>query len=109
MTEIDILKNKVKVLENLVFKFIKKDAYIFDKKVRFLSGVNMEMGKGSNDFAGTRIGTSSDQLIGFWNKIAVVQPGPISSPVGGGTVDTQARNAIDEIILAMTTIGILKE
>ena len=45
--------------------------------------------------------------LSFFNVTAVSQRSHIADPSGGATVDTEARNAIDAILLAMEQYGLL--
>lgn len=55
---------------------------------------------------GTKIGTATDQKIGFFNATPIVQVSAIASPAGGIVVDTQARTAIDLIRAALKNLGL---
>lgn len=55
---------------------------------------------------GTKIGTTTTQKISFWNATPVVQPTNVANPTGGGTIDTEARTAIDAILLRLEAIGL---
>jgi len=44
--------------------------------------------------------------IGFFGNQPVTQQGPITTPVGGGTIDTQARASIVEIKTALDNYGL---
>lgn len=70
-----------------------QDKYTFNKEVRFLDGRNIQFGKTT----GTIIGTETTQRLGFFGKSPVTQQSAISSPVGGSTVDTEARTAINAL------------
>ncbi len=55
---------------------------------------------------GTKIGTGTTQKFGFWNTTPVVQPSHIADPTGGGTVDSEARTAINSILAQLATTGL---
>jgi len=55
---------------------------------------------------GTKIGTATTQKIGFWNATPVVQQAHIADPTGGGTVDAEARTAINSILAQLATVGL---
>lgn len=44
--------------------------------------------------------------VGFFGAEPVKKQSAITSPSGGGTVDTQARTAIDSIRTVLTTLGL---
>ncbi|KKN76237.1 hypothetical protein LCGC14_0372630 [marine sediment metagenome] len=58
-----------------------------------------------NTTTGTKIGTATTQKIGFWNATPVVQQAHIADPTGGGTIDAEARTAINSILGQMATTG----
>jgi hypothetical protein len=55
---------------------------------------------------GTKIGTATNQKIGFWNVTPIVQPVHIADPSGGATVDSQARTAINSILAQLAALGL---
>ncbi len=75
------LENEVKELRDLFFKDNFSDLDVFRKKVKFLSS------------------------IGFFGKLPVGQQPNISNPSGGGTVDSQARTAINSILAVLDSFG----
>ncbi len=46
------------------------------------------------------------EKLAFWNTTPVVQPSHIADPSGGGTVDTEARTAINSILSQLATLGL---
>jgi hypothetical protein len=44
--------------------------------------------------------------VGFYNVEPVIRASAITEPVGGSSIDTEARVAINEIITALKNIGI---
>ena len=55
---------------------------------------------------GTKIGTATNQKIGFWNAAPVAQQAHIADPSGGATVDAEARTAINSINALCATLGL---
>ena len=86
----------------------------FDEMIlndRFLFKKNIELGEAINIIfsvnAGTKIGTATDQKVGFYGTDPVDQGAAINDPSGGATVDTQARTAINALIDRLKDIGII--
>ena len=75
---------------------------VFSKDAHFNDGRNFQFATG----VGTKIGTSALQKIGFYGAAPVAQPGSITSPSGGTTIDSQARTAIVAIITALHNEGL---
>lgn len=67
------------------------DTMIFVKKVFFKSMV--------------KLGVSTSK-IGFFGAEPAIQQTQITTPSGGGTVDSQARSSIVEIKTALTNLGL---
>ncbi|MHC4945761.1 MAG: hypothetical protein ACYTG7_22345 [Planctomycetota bacterium] len=55
---------------------------------------------------GTKIGTATNQKIGFFNATPVVQQTHIADPSGGSTVDSEARTAINGILAQLAALGL---
>jgi hypothetical protein len=55
---------------------------------------------------GTKIGTATSQKLGFFNATPVVQTTHIADPSGGGTVDAEARTAINAILADLASLGL---
>ena len=56
---------------------------------------------------GTKIGTATNQLLGFYGVTPVNQPDTISDPSGGTTVDSEARTAINALIDRLQELGLI--
>jgi hypothetical protein len=56
---------------------------------------------------GTRIGTATNQLLGFYGATPVDRPATVADPTGGGTIDTEARTAINDIIDRLQELGLI--
>lgn len=65
-------------------------------------GSNMKFGITT----GTKIGTSTSEKIGFWNTTPVIQPVHIIDASGGGTVDAEARTAINALLAQFASLGL---
>ena len=96
-------KEVQKIIQEELFRFMKSDRYIFEKLVKLAEAKNIEFGTAT----GTRIGTTTTQKIGFWNTTPVIQQAHIGDPSGGGTVDSQSRAAIIDILTLLETEGLM--
>ena len=56
---------------------------------------------------GTKHGTATSQKQSWWNATPVIQPSAISDASSGAVIDTQARTAINSLLAAVRTIGII--
>lgn len=74
-----------------------------DGVLTFADGVNMVFGGAT----GTKIGSSPTEMLAFYGASPVTQQASVGSPSGGATVDTEARVAIDAIILRLSTLGLI--
>lgn len=77
------------------------DKFLFKKNIQIFNGRNIQTGRD----IGTKIGTATDQKISFHNADPVIQASHISNPSGGATTDTQARTAIDAILVILENKG----
>lgn len=97
MDETTQLKERVQLLENLVFAFVYQDRYNLGKFIKIEDGKNIQIGANN----GTKIGTSTLSKIGFWNKTPIIQPAHADqaalsitgSIVGSDTVDITILSA----------------
>jgi len=71
--------------------------------VNILDGGNIATGTTN----GLKIGTATSQKLGFYNATPVDQPATISDPSGGGTVDAEARTAINSLIDRLQELGLI--
>lgn len=77
------------------------DRYRFEKVIEIPSGINIAI-LGPD---GMKIGTSTTQKIGFFNKTPVAQQATIADPSGGITQDAEARTAINSILDVLDALG----
>jgi hypothetical protein len=114
MNEIELLQQRVRMLEDMFQRFIFSDNYAFDKTVNLRPNVNLVFGNGSklvaNSGDGTQIGTAPTQKLGFFGETPVEQQGAITTPSGGGTsatdaIDISGRVAIGQIKTALDNLG----
>jgi hypothetical protein len=73
------------------------------RNVTMQDGVNIATGTAT----GTKIGTGSTQKLGFYGASPVARPAGVADATGGATIDTQARVAINAVITALETLGLL--
>jgi len=69
----------------------------------FTDSINIVFNTGT----GTKIGTATGQKIGLWNATPVIQPTAVADATGGGTIDTEARAAINALLSRMRTVGMV--
>jgi len=62
---------------------------------------------GTGTLRGIKIGSATSSLLGFYGVTPVDQPGTVADPAGGGTVDTEARTAINAIIDRLQELGLI--
>lgn len=55
---------------------------------------------------GMQLWTAAAQKGGFWGAAPIVQPSHIADPAGGGTVDAEARTAINAINALLASTGL---
>ena len=91
-----------KIREIIIEEMNSQMDHIFQKHIQFLDGRNVVVGTAT----GTKIGTSTTQKIGFFNKAPTAQIAAISAPSGGATQDAEARTAINSIRTALTNLGL---
>ena len=56
---------------------------------------------------GIKIGSATSSLLGFYGATPVDQPATVADPAGGGTIDTEARTAIGEVIDRLQELGLI--
>ena len=92
-----------KIIQDELANFNRIDRYVFDKNIQILNARNFQFGRTN----GTKFGTATDQLIGFYNTTPVNQPATVADPSGGVTTDAEARTAIGEIIDRLQELGLI--
>lgn len=92
-----------RIIKDELKDFMLTERYTFQKHLQIFDGRNIQTGRTT----GTRIGTDTDQLIGFYGTTPVNQPATVSDPSGGATVDAEARTAINAIIDRLQELGIV--
>jgi hypothetical protein len=69
--------------------------------------VEVTAGSAGGTLRGLRIGGASTSLLGFYGATPVDRPDTIADPTGGGTIDAEARTAINTIIDRLQELGLL--
>ena len=69
--------------------------------------IGTEAGSGGGTLRGLRIGSAITSLLGFYGVTPVDQPATVADPTGGGTVDAEARTAIQSIIDRLQELGLI--
>ena len=116
MNELELLQKEVQEMRNMLSLLIYSDRYTFHKKVQVLDGRNFQFGKTT----GTKFGTETSQLMGFWNVTPVNQPDSVANAntqnvAGSDTVDenkieadlTSCKTAINLLIDRLEELGLI--
>jgi len=99
-------EERIAKLEEMMAQLFATDRITLQKKIQIFDGRNIQVGKTT----GTKIGTETDQKLGFFNATPVDKPEAVTNPTGGGDagVDTPARNAINALIDRLQELGLIK-
>jgi hypothetical protein len=69
--------------------------------------IGTEAGSGGGTLRGLKIGSASTSLLGFYGATPVDRPDTVADPTGGGTVDAEARTAINALIDRLQELGLI--
>ena len=69
--------------------------------------IETQAGSGGGTLRGLKIGSAATSLIGFFGATPVDQPATVADPTGGGTIDAEARTAIQTIIDRLQELGLI--
>ncbi len=69
--------------------------------------IEVTAGSAGGTLRGLKIGGASTSLLGFYGATPVDQPDTITDPTGGGTIDAEARTAINAIIDRLQELGLI--
>jgi hypothetical protein len=69
--------------------------------------LDAEAGSGGGTLRGIKIGSATSSLLGFYGATPVDRPATVADPAGGGTIDTEARTAINDIIDRLQELGLI--
>jgi len=104
MDEVEQLKMRVADLERMLSLLFHSDRYTFSKLIQIMDGRNIQTGRTT----GTKIGTATDQLVGFYGNSPVNQPDTVSDPSGQtNDLDSEARTAINSLIDRLQELGLI--
>ena len=111
MNEVELLKKRITTLENIIKQLVKSDRYIFQRDIQFLAGRNLQF----DTTTGTKFGTATDQLIGFYNTTPVSQQttgvSAASFTASTGTAvnvnSTFGGYTIGQVVKALQNLGFL--
>lgn len=87
-------KKRLETVETLIAQLIKTDRYTVGRTLQFHDGRNVQTGLTT----GTKIGTSTSQKLGFWNKT------PVDQPADSGTASTVSDPPTQGEVNAIVTI-----
>jgi hypothetical protein len=62
---------------------------------------------GTGTLRGLKIGSATSSLLGFYGATPVDRPATVADPAGGGTIDAEARTAINDIIDRLQELGLI--
>jgi len=62
---------------------------------------------GTGTLRGIKIGSATSSLLGFYGATPVDRPATVADPTGGGTIDAEARTAINDIIDRLQELGLI--
>ena len=91
------------IIRQELSEMVAPDRFRFKRDLQLENGINIKSGTTK----GTKIGTDTDQLIGFYGTTPVDQPATVAYPSGGATVDTSAREKIEELISRLKELGLI--
>jgi len=69
--------------------------------------IEVTAGSAGGTLRGLRIGGAATSLLGFYGATPVDRPDTIADPTGGGTIDAEARTAINTIIDRLQELGLI--
>ena len=69
--------------------------------------MDAEAGSSGGTLRGIKIGSATSSLLGFYGATPVDRPATVADPTGGGTVDAEARTAINDIIDRLQELGLI--
>lgn len=69
--------------------------------------IEVTAGSAGGTLRGVRIGGAPTSLLGFYGATPVDRPDTIADPTGGGTIDAEARTAINAIIDRLQELGLI--
>ncbi len=77
---------------------------VFTENIKLTEGKNIETGT----LTGSKFGGSDTAKLSVYSATSVVRANHIDDPANGATIDTQARTAINAILVVLENFGINK-
>ena len=104
IADTDLVLNFFGTTNSGVIRWMENEDYFkFDDDIMLLGGENIIL----SATTGTKIGTATTQLLGFYNATPVDQPATVSDPSGGLVIDAEARTAVIAIIDRLQELGLI--
>jgi hypothetical protein len=69
--------------------------------------IDAQVGADGGTLRGIKLGSATSSLLGFYGATPVDRPATVADPAGGGTIDTEARTAINDIIDRLQELGLI--
>jgi hypothetical protein len=69
--------------------------------------IDAEAGGTGTSLRGIKLGSATSSLLGFYGATPVDRPATVADPAGGGTIDAEARTAINAIIDRLQELGLI--
>lgn len=92
-----------KIIRSELQSLVGTSQYTFQKPIQMLDGRNIQTGRTT----GTKIATDTDQKVGFFGTTPVVQPTTVAEATGGSTIDSEARDAVNDVISRLQDLGLI--
>jgi len=96
------------IIREEIYAFNKVSKYEFDKRIQIRDGKHIQLGRTT----GTKIGTSTDQLLAFYGATPVVRPASVDDAATQGGTYNQANvqsitDAVNAVIDRLQELGLI--